>query len=100
GHLPRLPGPQRGALSTAFGLDAGPPPDRFMVGLAVLSLLAEGPEDKPLMCIVDDAQCLDRVSAQTLAFVARRLLAERVGLVFALRQPGHNRRLAGAPALG
>src|SRR5919107_5137787 len=82
GHLSRLPGPQADALSTAFGLSAGPPPDRFLVGLAVLSLLADTAEEQPLVCIVDDAQWLDRGSAQTLAFVARRLLAERVGLVF------------------
>src|SRR5687768_8627671 len=88
GRLGDLPSPQRGALSTAFGLSAGPPPDRFMVGLAVLSLLADVAEERPLVCIVDDAQWLDRVSAQTLAFVARRLLAERVGLVFALRESG------------
>ncbi len=100
GHLPRLPGPQRDALSTAFGLDAGPPPDRFMVGLAVLSLLAEVAEEQPLMCIVDDAQWLDRVSAQTLAFVARRLLAERVGLVFALREDGDDHGFGGLPELG
>src|SRR6478735_1159917 len=68
-RLDRLPAPQRDALSIAFGLDAGPPPDRFMVGLAVLSLLADVAEAQPLVCIVDDAQWLDRVSAQTLAFV-------------------------------
>ena len=99
GRLPHLPGPQRDALSTAFGLDAGPPPDRFMVGLAVLSLLADTAEEQPLICVVDDAQWLDRVSAQTLAFVARRLLAERVGLVFAVRAEGDEHEVAGLPEL-
>src|SRR6186997_2511820 len=87
-RLGQLPIPQRNALSTAFGLSAGPPPDRFLVGLAVLGLLAEAAEEQPLVCIVDDAQWLDLVSAQTLAFVARRLLAERLALVFALRHSG------------
>src|SRR5947208_2355643 len=87
GHLDRLPGPQRDALSVAFGLSTGSAPDRFLVGLAVLSLLAEVAEEQPLVCVVDDAHWLDRVSAQTLAFVARRLLAERVALVFAVREP-------------
>lgn len=85
GQLDRLPEPQRDALGIAFGMRAGSAPDRFMVGLAVLSLLAEVAEERPLVCVVDDAQWLDRVSAQTLAFVARRLLAERVALVFAVR---------------
>jgi DNA-binding CsgD family transcriptional regulator len=96
GHLPV---PQRDALNTAFGLSAGPPPDRFLIGLAVLSLLAEVAEEQPLVCIVDDAQWLDRVSAQTLAFVARRLLAERIGLVFAVRESGDGDVLVGLPEL-
>ncbi|MFC0555716.1 AAA family ATPase [Planotetraspora thailandica] len=98
-HLCRLPTPQREALETAFGLSAGTPPDRFLVGLAVLSLLAEVAEKEPLICLVDDAQWLDRVSAQTLAFVARRLLAERIGLVLAVREPGLEHELTGLPQL-
>jgi hypothetical protein len=97
--LQQLPGPQRDALSIAFGITAGPPPDRFFVGLAVLSLLAAAAEEQPLVCIVDDAQWLDRVSAQTLAFVARRLLADRVALVFALRASGDEHVLEGLPEL-
>jgi DNA-binding CsgD family transcriptional regulator len=97
-RLGDLPGPQRDALGTAFGLDDGATPDRFMVGLAVLSLLADVAEDEPLICVVDDAQWLDRVSAQTLAFVARRLLAERVGLVLALRADDDH-LFAGLPEL-
>src|SRR5258708_1495178 len=72
-RLDRLPAPQRGALGVAFGLCAGDPPDRFLVGLAVLSLLSEVAEQQPLVCVVDDAQWLDRASAQALVFVARRL---------------------------
>jgi predicted ATPase len=94
-RLCRLPGPQREALETAFGLSAGTPPDRFLVGLAVLSLLADVAEKEPLVCLVDDAQWLDRVSEQTLAFVARRLLAEPIGQVLAVREPSHERELTG-----
>jgi len=93
----RLPGPQRDALSTVLGLAAGPPPDRFLVGLAVLSLLAEVAAERPLICLVDDEQWLDRASAQALGFAARRLAADPVGLVFSARDPGSE--LAGLPEL-
>ena len=96
-RLETLPDPQRAALGVAFGLSTGPAPDRFLVGLAVLSLLSEVAEQQPLLCVVDDAQWLDRVSAQTLAFVARRLLAEPVALVFATHEPGEEFR--GLPEL-
>jgi DNA-binding CsgD family transcriptional regulator len=96
-HLDQLPVPQRDALRTAFGLSAGPAPERFLVGLAVLSLLAEVAGEQPLVCVVDDQQWLDRASAQALAFVGRRLEAESVGLVFATRKPGEE--LAGLPTL-
>jgi DNA-binding CsgD family transcriptional regulator len=84
-HLDRLPGPQRQALSTAFGLSAGPPPDALIVGLAVLGLLAEAASERPLVVVVDDAQWLDRMSEVILTFVARRLDAESVALVLAAR---------------
>ena len=87
-RLERLPAPQREALEIVFALSAGAAPDRLLVGLGVLSLFSEVAEDGPLLCIVDDAQWLDHASALTLAFVARRLLAEPVGIVFAAREPG------------
>src|SRR5687768_143276 len=87
-RLESLPVPQRQAIEIVFGLSAGGAPDRFLVGLAVLSLFSEVAEQRPLLCVVDDAQWLDQSSALTLAFVARRLLAEPVGLVFAAREPG------------
>src|SRR5260221_2258035 len=96
-HLDRLPVPQRAALRTAFGMNAGPAPDRFLVGLAVLGLLSEMAAAQPLVCLVDDAQWLDHASAQVLAFVARRLGAESVAMVFAARVPADG--LAGLPGL-
>jgi DNA-binding CsgD family transcriptional regulator len=96
-RLQAMPVPQRDALRTAFGMCAGPPPDRFLTGLAVLSLLSQVAEERPLVCLVDDEQWLDHASAQVLAFVARRLGAESVGLVFAARIPSTD--LAGLPEL-
>ena len=91
-RLPELPDPQRRAVEIVFGLSAGPAPDRFFVGLAVLGLFAAAAEQRPLLCVVDDAQWLDQASALTLAFVARRLLAEPVGIVFSAREPGEELR--------
>ncbi len=96
-HLEGLPGPQRDALRTAFGLSSGPAPNRFLVGLAVLGLVSEVAGERPLICVVDDEQWLDRASVQALGFVARRLAADPVGLVFAARVPGAD--LAGLPEL-
>lgn len=98
-RLDRLPAPQQDAIGTAFGLRTGDPPDRFLVGLAVLSLLSEVAEEQPLVCILDDVQWLDRASAQVLGFVARRLAAEGVVLIFALREPGEDENLINLPEL-
>jgi DNA-binding CsgD family transcriptional regulator len=98
-HVERLPRPQRDALGTAIGLCTGGTPDRLLVGLAVLNLLAEVAEAQPLICLIDDAQWLDRASAQTLAFVARRLQAEPVALVFAVRSTRNHEDLLGLPEL-
>ena len=99
GSLERLPGPQRDAVEVAFGLRSGPAPDRFEVGLAMLGLLAEVAEREPLVCVVDDAQWLDQASARTLAFVARRLMAESVAMVFAVRDPADEQTFVGLPEL-
>jgi DNA-binding CsgD family transcriptional regulator len=97
GRLDLLPRPQRGALAVTFGLADGAAPDRFLVGLAVLGLLSEVAEERPLVCVIDDAQWLDQASAQTLAFVARRLLADAVVLLFSAREP--SKELIGLPEL-
>ena len=86
-RLARLSEPQREAISTALGLAAGRAPDRFLLGLAVLSLLSESAEWAPLLCVVDDAQWLDRSSAHSLGFAARRLMVDRVGMIFVVREP-------------
>src|SRR3984957_13009777 len=96
-HAEGLPGPQREALRTAFGLSAGPVPDRFLVGLGVLGLVSEVAGERPLVCVVDDEQWLDRASVQVLGVVARRLGGEPGGLVFAVREAGTE--LAGLPEL-
>jgi DNA-binding CsgD family transcriptional regulator len=98
-HLGRLPAPQRDALATVFGRSVGAAPDRFLVGLATLTLFAEVAEQQPLACVVDDAQWLDHASAQILGFVARRLLAEQVAVVCAARTGAGDDVLAGLPVL-
>jgi DNA-binding CsgD family transcriptional regulator len=92
-----LPVPQRDALRTVFGMETGPVPDRFLVGLAVLNLLSEAAEERPLVCLVDDVQWLDQASSQVLGFVARRLAADPVALVFVAREPAEE--LTGLPEL-
>ncbi len=96
-RMERLPGPQRDALRTCFGLSPGPPPDRFFIGLAMLNLLSDVAEVQPLLCLIDDEQWLDEASAQVFGFVARRLQAESVALVFAARTPSE--RSTGLPEL-
>jgi DNA-binding CsgD family transcriptional regulator len=95
--LERLPAPQQDALATAFGLSSGTPPDRFFIGLAVLNLLSDMAQEQPLLCVIDDAQWLNAVSAQALAFVARRLQAESVVLLFATREVHERDELSGLP---
>ena len=97
--LERLPDAHREAVEVAFALRSGPPPARFLIGMAVLGLVAELADERPLVCVVDDAQWLDRSSAQTLGFVARRLLGEAVGLVLAVREPSEERTFDGLPEL-
>jgi DNA-binding CsgD family transcriptional regulator len=97
GKLDALPTPQQAALSVAFGVSSGNPPDRFLVALAALSLMAAVADERPLLCLVDDAQWLDGASTQVLGFVARRLLAEAVGMVFAIREPTDGSDLVGLP---
>ena len=100
GHLPQLPPPQRRALATALGLDQAGAPDRFLVGLAALTLLSTAAAAKPLLCVVDDVQWLDQESAGALAFVARRLSVDAIAMLFAVRDPAERRvALEGLPEL-
>src|SRR5829696_5505598 len=97
GHVDALAAPQQTALRVALGLSSGDAPNRFMVGLAALSLLAEVAVERPLLCLVDDAQWLDAASSHVVGFVARRLLAESVVIVLVVRDPPDQREFAGLP---
>lgn len=99
GHLDALPQAQRAALETAFGLSPGPAAEKLFVGLAVLGLLSEAAADRPLVCIVDDVQWIDAMSSVILGFVARRVEAEAIALVFAARSPSDEQILSGLPEL-
>src|SRR4051794_21839262 len=98
-QLDALPDPQQNALRISLGLSSGDAPDRFLVALAALSLFAEVAEERPLLCLVDDAQWLDAATSQVLGFIARRLLAESVAIVFTVREPSDERELADLPGL-
>jgi DNA-binding CsgD family transcriptional regulator len=98
-QIDALPQPQAAAVRVAFGLASGPPPDPFLVALAVLTLLSAAAEERPLLCLVDDWLWLDGASGRSLAFVARRVLAERVALIFAVREPARRPELDGLPDL-
>src|SRR5262249_41258712 len=97
--LERLAPPQRTALATIFGLSEGPAPDRFTVGLAALTLLAEIAEEKPLLCVVDDTQWIDQESERVFAFIAHRLFAERIAIVCATRTGAGDQVLKDLPRL-
>src|SRR3954454_14526272 len=99
GQLDALPGPQQNALQVSFGLSSGDAPERFLVALAALTLFAEVAGERPLLCLVDDAQWLDAATSQVLGFVARRLLAESVAIVLTVREPSDERELADLPEL-
>src|SRR4051812_43020321 len=98
-RIEALPAPQQDAMRVALGLASGAAPDRFLVGLAALTLLAEVAEEQPLLCLVDDLQWLDEATGQVLGFMARRLLAEPVALVFGIREPSDEREVAGLAEL-